>query len=72
MRRNHLEDFLDALGVELRRTVVVVDAVLLLLHVGNLRVAEAGDVLALLDGLHLFLEDGVEVFDVVDVASVAP
>ena len=62
-----LEDGADAGGVELRRAVVVVDAVLLLLDVGNLGVAETDDVGTLPEGVDLVLQNAVEVVEGVDV-----
>ena len=69
---NLLEDGLDTCIVELRTAVVEVDTVLLLLHVGDLGVAEAGDGGAGDDGVDLLLEDAVEVVKGIDIAAVAP
>ena len=67
-----LEDGAEAGGIEFRRAVEAVDAVLLLLNVGDLGIAEADYVLGSLQSVDLLFEKVVEFLDGIDVFTVSP
>ena len=72
VRGLHREDVAELLGVELGGAVVVVDAVLFLFDIGELRVAEASDALDVGNLRDLFFEDGEEFIFGFDFVAVAP